>query len=73
MRAVDIIERKRDGAELTTDEIQTFIAGYTKGDITDYQASAWLMAIYFKGMTERETVDLTMAMANSGERLDQCR
>jgi pyrimidine-nucleoside phosphorylase len=70
MRAVDIIERKRDGAELTTDEIQTFIAGYTKGDITDYQASAWLMAIYFKGMTERETVDLTMAMANSGERLD---
>jgi len=70
MRAVDIIARKRDGAELTTEEINFFITAYTDGTIPDYQAAAWLMAAYIHGLNHRETVDLTMAMANSGERLD---
>jgi len=66
----DIIKAKRDGGFLATEEINHFIEGYTAGDIPDYQASALLMAIYFKGMNSRETADLTMAMANSGERAD---
>ena len=70
MRAIDIIEKKRDGLELTTEEIDFFIQGYTRGDIPDYQAAAWLMAVYLRGMTERETRDLTLAMARSGEMLD---
>jgi len=70
MRAIDIIERKRDGLELTTEEIDFFIQGYTRGDIPDYQAAAWLMAVYLRGMSERETRDLTLAMARSGEMLD---
>jgi len=70
MRAVDIIEKKRDGLELSTDEIRYFIQGFTRGEIPDYQASAWAMAVLFQGMTPRETHDLTMALAESGEILD---
>lgn len=70
MRIVDIIEKKRDGQALTTQEIDWFIEKYTKEEIPDYQASALLMAIYFQGMTRDETVALTLAMAHSGEMLD---
>jgi len=70
MRMYDIIQRKRDGKELTTEEINFFIDGYTKGEIPDYQASALLMAIYLQKMNKRETVDLTNAMVNSGEVVD---
>lgn len=70
MRIVDIIEKKRDGRELTTAEIQFFIQGYTNGSIPDYQASALMMAIYFQNMTERERSDLTMAMVASGDQID---
>ncbi len=70
MRAVDIIEKKRDKGELSKEEIDYFIHGFTKGDIPDYQASAWAMAVLLNGMTERETTDLTLAMAHSGEVLD---
>ncbi len=70
MRITDIIEKKRDGGELTTDEIQFFVEGYTRGDIPDYQAAAWCMAVFLRGMSRRETADLTMAMARSGEMLD---
>ncbi|MCI1882299.1 MAG: pyrimidine-nucleoside phosphorylase [Sporolactobacillus sp.] len=70
MRMVDIIEKKRDGHALTTEEINFFINGYTEGKIPDYQASALAMAILFRDMTDREIVDLTMAMVHSGEVLD---
>lgn len=70
MRAVDIIEKKRDGGELTTAELRWFVEGYVRGDIPDYQAAAWLMAVFLKGMSRRETLDLTLAMAESGEQLD---
>ncbi len=70
MRAVDVIIKKRDGGELTTEEIQFFIQGYTQGTIPDYQAAAWLMAVFLRGMTDRETEDLTMAMAYSGDTLN---
>lgn len=70
MRMVDIISKKRDGKELSTEEINFFIEGYTKGTIPDYQASALAMAIYFKDMNDRETSDFTMAMVNSGEKID---
>lgn len=70
MRMVDIIQKKRNGNELSTEEIQFFIQGYTNGDIPDYQASALAMAIYFQGMTEREMADLTKAMVESGETID---
>ncbi len=70
MRPVDIIIKKRDGRELNPAEIRFFIEGYTSGEITDYQASAWAMAVLLKGMTDKETTDLAMAMANSGETLD---
>jgi pyrimidine-nucleoside phosphorylase len=70
MRMVDLIAKKRDGKELTTEEINFFIDGYTKGDIPDYQVSAMNMAIYFQDMTDRERADLTMAMVNSGETID---
>lgn len=66
----DIIQKKRDGRELSTEEINFFINGYTKGEIPDYQISALLMAIYLKKMNKRETVDLTNAMVNSGETVD---
>ncbi len=70
MRAVDIIIKKRDGGELTKEEIDFFIQGYTRGDIPDYQAAAWAMAVLLKGMTPQETTDLTLAMIASGDRLD---
>jgi len=69
-RAVDLITKKRDGGELTTDEIGWFIKDYTSGEVPDYQASALAMAIFFEGMSPREIADLTMAMAHSGETLD---
>lgn len=70
MRMVDLIEKKRDGHELTTEEINFIIEGYTRGEIPDYQVSALAMAIYFKDMSERERADLTMAMAHSGDMID---
>ncbi|NGZ77579.1 pyrimidine-nucleoside phosphorylase [Saccharibacillus alkalitolerans] len=70
MRMVDLIEKKRDGKELTTEEINFIIEGYTKGDIPDYQVSAFAMAVFFKDMTDRERADLTMAMVNSGDTID---
>ena len=70
MRAVEIIEKKRDKVELTKEEIEFFIQGYTRGDIPDYQASAWAMAVLLNGMTPEETTALTLAMADSGEKLD---
>lgn len=70
MRMYDIIMKKRNGGELTPEEISFFVEGYTGGAIPDYQASALMMAIYFQGMTDGETCELTMAMARSGDMLD---
>lgn len=70
MRMVDLIEKKRDGQELTTEEIKFIINGYTDGSIPDYQVSALTMAIFFQGMTEKERADLTMAMVESGDQID---
>jgi pyrimidine-nucleoside phosphorylase len=70
MRAVDIITKKRDGGELSQAEIEFFVGGLTSGEIPDYQAAAWAMAVFFQGMTDRETTHLTLAMANSGDVLD---
>jgi len=67
---VDLIEKKRDGHALTKEEIQFIIEGYTKGDIPDYQMSALAMAIFFRGMNEEETAELTMAMVHSGDTID---
>lgn len=69
MRMIDVILKKRKGLELSTEEIDFFVQGFTKGEIPDYQASALLMAIYFNKMNARETADLTMSMVNSGEKL----
>ena len=70
MRAVDIIIKKRDHGELSTEEIRYFVEGFTRGDIPDYQASSWAMAVLLNGMSDREVTDLTLAMADSGEVLD---
>jgi len=70
MDMVSIIKKKRDGYELSTSEINYAISGYTAGTIPDYQISALLMAVYFKGMNEKETLDLTAAMARSGKIAD---
>jgi pyrimidine-nucleoside phosphorylase len=70
MRAVDIITKKRDGHELSQSEIESFVSGYVIGDIPDYQAAAWCMAVYCRGMTQQETTYLTAAMAYSGATLD---
>ncbi|MGE8077954.1 pyrimidine-nucleoside phosphorylase [Peribacillus loiseleuriae] len=70
MRMVDLIEKKRDGFELSTEEINFIINGYTDGSIPDYQMSALAMAIYFNGMGEKERADLTMAMVHSGDTID---
>jgi pyrimidine-nucleoside phosphorylase len=70
MNPVDIITKKRDGGKLTRQELDFFIRGVTSGAIPDYQATAWLMAVYFRGMTDQETTDLTLAMAASGDQLD---
>jgi pyrimidine-nucleoside phosphorylase len=70
VRMVDLIEKKRDGESLTTEEIQFIIKGYTDGSIPDYQISALTMAIYFKDMDDRERADLTLAMVHSGDTID---
>ena len=70
MRPVDIIIKKRDRLELTREEIDFFVRGYASGEIPDYQASAWAMAVLLNGMNARETTDLTLAMVSSGETLD---
>src|SRR5512135_615535 len=70
MRAVDIIIKKRDRHELSLEEIEFFIRGFTNGDIPDYQASAFAMAVLLNGMSPRETTDLTLTMAHSGSMLD---
>ncbi len=70
MKAVDIIIKKRDHLELSKDEIDFFINGFTTGDIPDYQAAAWAMAVLLNGMTDQETTNLTLAMAHSGDILD---
>ena len=70
MRAVDIIIKKRDKGELTREEIEFFIKGFVSGEVADYQASAFAMAVLLNGMTPRETTELTLAMAHSGQMLD---
>lgn len=70
MRAVDIIIKKRDKQELTEAEIDFFVRGFTNGEIPDYQAAAWAMAVLLNGMSDRETTALTLAMAHSGAMLD---
>ncbi|WP_088007920.1 pyrimidine-nucleoside phosphorylase [Indiicoccus explosivorum] len=70
MRMVDLIEKKREGEELTPAEIRYVIEGYTKGDIPDYQMSSFLMAVYFQDMTDAERAELTMAMVESGDQID---
>jgi len=73
MRMVDLIAKKRDGKELSKEEIEFIVEGYTRGDIPDYQMSAWAMAVFFRGMTPAETAHLTMAMARSGDLADLSR
>lgn len=70
MRIYDIIHKKRNGGELSGDEIRFFVEGYTNGSVPDYQAAAFCMAVYFQGMTEKETSELTLAMAESGDQID---
>ena len=70
IRAADLIERKRDGHEHSAEEIEALISGYASGDIPDYQMAAWCMAVFFKGLTGRETYALTEAFIHSGETLD---
>ncbi len=70
MRAVDIIIKKRDGLPLSKAEIEYFVDGYTSGEIADYQASAWAMAVLLRGMSAEETTNLTLAMAATGDTLD---
>ena len=70
MNILDIIAKKRDKEELTKEEIEYFVKGYTEGTITDYQAAALIMAIFINGMSDLELYDLTFSMANSGEVLD---
>ncbi|THE15010.1 pyrimidine-nucleoside phosphorylase [Bacillus timonensis] len=70
MRMVDLIEKKRDGMELSSNEISFVVDGYTKGEIPDYQMSAFTMAVFFSGMTKQEQADFTMAMVQSGDTID---
>jgi pyrimidine-nucleoside phosphorylase len=70
VRVVDIIQRKRDGSELSREEIAFVVSGYTRGEIPDYQAAAFAMAIFFRGMTAGETLALTESMRDSGDVLD---
>ena len=70
MRAVDLIQKKRDGQELTAAEIRWLVEGYVAGTVPDYQMSAFAMAVYFKGMTTREISDLTMNMVKTGQEFD---
>ena len=73
MRMYDVIKKKRDGEALSAEEIRAFIEGYSKGEIPDYQAAALCMAIFFRGMSDEETTELTLAVRDSGERLDTSR
>ena len=73
MRMYDVIKKKRDGDALSSEEIRAFVEGYSKGDIPDYQAAALCMAIFFRGMSDEETTELTLAVRDSGERLDTSR
>ena len=70
MRAVDLIQKKRDGQKLTSNEIKWLVEGYVAGTVPDYQMSAFAMAVYFKGMTTREISDLTMNMVKTGQEFD---
>lgn len=70
MRMVDLIEKKRDGFELSKEEIDFIIEGYTKGDIPDYQMAAFAMSVFFKGMNDIESTNLAIAMLNSGDAMD---
>lgn len=70
MRIYDIILKKRSGDELTREEIDAIVGGYARGEVPDAQMAAWLMAVCFRGMTPRETADLTLTMVDSGEKLD---
>ena len=70
MNIVDIIEKKRDGYILSKEEIEYFVNGYVNNEIPDYQISSLLMAIYFRGLNDEELTNLTMAMVNSGEKID---
>ncbi|MBE6698798.1 MAG: pyrimidine-nucleoside phosphorylase [Ruminococcaceae bacterium] len=70
MRMYDVIKKKRDGGVLSSEEIRAFVEGYTNGSIPDYQAAALCMAIYFRGMNDEETAELTLAVRDSGEKLD---
>src|SRR3989475_833685 len=73
MRVVELIERKRDGGKLTADEIDALVQGYTKGDVPDYQMSAFCMAVVWRGMARKETAARTASMVRSGERVDLSR
>ena len=66
----DLIRKKRDGGEHSRTELEHLILGYTRGEVPDYQISAWLMAVYLRGMTAQETADLTLVMADSGDQMD---
>ena len=66
----DLIRKKRDGGEHTRAELETLVLGYTRGDVPDYQISAWLMAVFLRGMTPQETADLTLVMAGSGDEMN---
>ena len=70
MRTVDLIQRKRDGEELSQDEIRFLIEGYTQDRIPDYQMSAFLMATFYKGMTDAEVTSMTSLMVSSGQSID---
>ena len=70
MHAVELIERKRNGEELSAADVREFIAGYVHGDVPDYQAAAFLMAVWFRGLSPAETFALTGAMVASGETVD---
>lgn len=70
MRMVDLINKKKHGEVLNNEELNFIVQGYTRGEVPDYQMSAFLMAVYFKGMNKQETADFTMAFANSGDRVD---
>ncbi|GHF79467.1 thymidine phosphorylase [Deinococcus ficus] len=66
----DLIRKKRDGGEHTRAELETLVLGYTRGEVPDYQISAWLMAVFLRGMTPQETADLTLVMAGSGDEMN---
>ncbi|MGZ5545586.1 MAG: pyrimidine-nucleoside phosphorylase, partial [Limisphaerales bacterium] len=70
MRPVDLIRKKRDGGELSVNEVTSLVEAFTKGDVPDYQMSAWMMAVLLKGMTTAETAALTEAMLRSGKVMD---